>query len=384
LILKSTRIQIQTNIKMLKSQLTCSFCSKMYKHPIILPCNDTICREHLAERDVVKENRLKCKACNEELGVKGYDFKSNEAISKLIESHSYLNEEEMSLKRELEDSIRTFFEFFDEFNQNRTKLDLDVYNHFHEVRFKIDEHREELKKRIDDIALKMIDETMIYEAMYFKDLKEVFSSFDETKSLQIKLNDVEETFRKPNLLIKSIKELQRKQEESLKDIQLKLNEMAIVKDHLTATNYFKPNATSFNQEEGTSLFGSFRFNHYSKINSFDSEILTDVKQCLELIDLCDFSPNDKWSLLYRGTRDGFGSRVFHSRCDGHSNTLTVLKAKQSSYIFGGFTMAKWESSPKGKLKSDPNAFLFSLTNKDNQPVSYLHVIMSLTPVLNTN
>ncbi len=96
---------------MLKSQLTCSYCSKMYKHPIILPCNDTICREHLFERNVVKENRLKCKACNEELGVKGYDFKSNETLSQLIESHSYLNEEEMSLKRELEDSIRQFFDF---------------------------------------------------------------------------------------------------------------------------------------------------------------------------------------------------------------------------------------------------------------------------------
>ncbi len=63
--------------------------------------------------------------------------------------------------------------------------------------------------------------------------------------------------------------MQRKQEESLKDIQLKLNEMAIVKDHLTATNYFNPNATSFNQEEGAYLFGSFRLNQYSKINSFN-------------------------------------------------------------------------------------------------------------------
>jgi hypothetical protein len=45
--------------------------------------------------------------------------------------------------------------------------------------------------------------------------------------------------------------------------------------------------------------------------------------------------------------------------------LTILKAKGSSYIFGGFALVNWESS--FKFKSDQNSFLFSLTNKDNQP-----------------
>jgi hypothetical protein len=51
-----------------KSQLTCSYCSKIYKHPIQLPCDDSICGEHLSERDVVKENKIKCKECNGEFG----------------------------------------------------------------------------------------------------------------------------------------------------------------------------------------------------------------------------------------------------------------------------------------------------------------------------
>ena len=78
----------------------------------------------------------------------------------------------MSLKRELEESLRQFFEFYDEFTQNRTQLDSDVFDHFQELRFKIDQHREELKKRIDDIALAMIDETKKYEEKYLKSLKE--------------------------------------------------------------------------------------------------------------------------------------------------------------------------------------------------------------------
>ncbi len=59
---------------------------------------------------------------------------------------------------------------------------------------------------------------------------------------------------------------------------------------------------------------------------------------------CKKKTNDKCSLLYRGTRDGFGSNYFHFKCDGHSNTLTILKAKGSGFIFGGFTSVKLDSS----------------------------------------
>ncbi len=70
--------------------------------------------------------------------------------------------------------------------------------------------------------------------------------------------------------------------------------------------------------------------------------------------------------MFRGPRDGFGSNDFHSKCDGHSNTLTILKAKESKFIFSCFTEVDWERS--GKYKSDANAFLLSLTNKGNVPL----------------
>ncbi len=70
-------------------------------------------------------------------------------------------------------------------------------------------------------------------------------------------------------------------------------------------------------------------------------------------------------MVFFVSRDGFGAKDFHSKCNGHSNTLTILKAKGSSNIFGGFTSVHWGSSD---YKSDPNAFIFSLTNKDNKPL----------------
>ena len=170
-------------------------------------------------------------------------------------------------------------------------------------------------------------------------------------------------------MYETINAIQQKQEATLNDIQLKLIEMNQVKDHLMSTNEFKPNLSLFDQKEETSLFGSIKLNSFwLNMNLFKSQILKGERQMSELIKVCQFSPNDKWSLLYRGTRDGFGAVDFHTRCDGHSNTLTILKTKQSQFIFGGFTTAKWETPKFPKFKSDRNAFIFSLTNKDNRPL----------------
>jgi hypothetical protein len=151
--------------------------------------------------------------------------------------------------------------------------------------------------------------------------------------------------------------MQQKQETALDEIHLKLNEMNQINSYLKSSNYFKPNVSSCNQE----MFGLLQLNDYSCFDPFKSQILNN-QQSLDLVNLCEFSFKDKWSLLYRGTRDGFGAHDFHSKCDGHSNTLTILKARHSSHIFGGFTSAIWDSLNQWKV--DSNAFLFSLANKD--------------------
>ena len=118
--------------------------------------------------------------------------------------------------------------------------------------------------------------------------------FDHSQSLESELNELEETFRDPDLLVQSIQKLQQNQDESLNDIQLKLNQMNQVNDDLKATNSFQPNKSSFAkkiQEEDACLFGSLKLDgHWMNVNSFKGQILTDERQCSELIDLCEFSP----------------------------------------------------------------------------------------------
>ena len=65
----------------------------------------------------------------------------------------------------------------------------------------------------------------------------------------------------------------------------------------------------------------------------------------------------KGNLLYRASRDGFYSRDFHDKCDGKSNTITIIK-NSLNYVFGGFASSAWSSSYQ--YINDTNAFLFSL------------------------
>lgn len=51
--------------------------------------------------------------------------------------------------------------------------------------------------------------------------------------------------------------------------------------------------------------------------------------------------NDKWTLVYRASKDGWEPKAFHQRCDGRSHTLTI--ARSGDCIFGAYTNPPWSS-----------------------------------------
>jgi hypothetical protein len=186
----------------LKSNLTCSFCSKIFKDPVELPCEDFICKEHLTAKDVQKQNKIKCLECKKEFPVKNEEFKSVKLIQKQLNNKLYLSDNEKCLKKQIDESIRDFCKLYEEFTQNKTILDLNVYNHLHELRFQIDEHHEKLKQKIDDIALAVIEQTKKFEAFYLKCLNEKLDAPLELfnkKSIDDDFKEIEELFRDPNL-----------------------------------------------------------------------------------------------------------------------------------------------------------------------------------------
>jgi hypothetical protein len=80
----------------------------------------------------------------------------------------------------------------------------------------------------------------------------------------------------------------------------------------------------------------------------------------------------RWTVLWRGSRDGFTAQEFHRRCDGHANTLTLILDTDGN-VFGGFTPVEWESSsPRqeyGYTTGDDSlrSFLFTLRNPHGVP-----------------
>jgi hypothetical protein len=71
-------------------------------------------------------------------------------------------------------------------------------------------------------------------------------------------------------------------------------------------------------------------------------------------------------LLYRGSRDGFDIDTWQKRCLGHSPTLTLMRVKESSNIFGVYFAGTWAQCDRfDPLARDESrdSFLFSLRNE---------------------
>jgi hypothetical protein len=88
------------------------------------------------------------------------------------------------------------------------------------------------------------------------------------------------------------------------------------------------------------------------------------QQYESLMSLCEFD-DQKWKLIYKAAVDGFKAKDFHQKCDGKSNTMTIIKDANAN-IFGGFTGASW--SEYDGFKEDPYAFIFSFSNNQKEKI----------------
>jgi hypothetical protein len=332
------------------------------RKPVILPCNHCLCAEHFKDIDVLKIKTIQCKTCNQEFALDENEFKPNEIVQNLIEKEMHLTEAEKTIKKLNETFLNEGLRLNEELENNKRVFALKSFEHFQEIRRKIDLQREELKNEIDKIALAMIDQTKEFEKFFMKRL-------EPREEIALKLTSdlkklANETFRDPKALLQlektPISNFQSKINKELEEFKSRLKEFDEMRNHFFATNSFQPNST-FAKDS----FGCLNLIDCDNLNG--SKILSTKQEYLDdLIRLCEFSSDaNKWSLLYRGTRDGFGAKDFHTKCDGKSSTLTIIKAKHSDFIFGGYTEAQWQS--REAEKSDPNAFTFSLINKENEP-----------------
>ena len=110
-----------------------------------------------------------------------------------------------------------------------------------------------------------------------------------------------------------------------------------------------------------SIAGSPDF-HMSRIVKKESE-LDFVKETIkENLNLNKTIEEIKFIPLFSTSREGDSASQFHSKCDGKSNSLVLVKTKAGKR-FGGFTSLHW-SYASNNYANDSNSFLFSLDNRE--------------------
>ncbi|RGB37541.1 TLD-domain-containing protein, partial [Rhizophagus diaphanus] len=90
----------------------------------------------------------------------------------------------------------------------------------------------------------------------------------------------------------------------------------------------------------------------------------------------------KFKLILRGSQDGFTAKRFHEICDDQSNTVTIIKVKDTNEILGGYNPIKWKSSNGYGITDDSFIFSFdkarvesyilSRVKNENYAINYWH------------
>ena len=107
-----------------------------------------------------------------------------------------------------------------------------------------------------------------------------------------------------------------------------------------------------------------------KTKNFDCKILSENERGKEFLEkICEWTGYKGMELLYRGTRDGSESNIFHNKCDNKGPTICLCQNEKGN-IFGAYSSISWTSD--GNYHAAANgSFLFTLTNIHNTvPTKY--------------
>lgn len=190
----------------LKTNLTCRYCSKIFKEPVSMPCGHTICKEHLSESNVVQKDLVKCDSCSEEFNLSKTKFNSNYVAQSIIDDEDYLSHEEKCFKMEIKDSCLELHQLNEKLKEKRKEFltfNTEIHQHFQEIERQIESHREkkcfdENRDIIDKYALDLIKRTKSYEEFYSKSINKVIESCLLFEIVPIDVNEeTRKCFRDP-------------------------------------------------------------------------------------------------------------------------------------------------------------------------------------------
>lgn len=285
----------------------------------------------------------------------------------LIDRHFFLSDEEKNYKEIIKNILTQIDSSFEELSFYKIIADeVLIFDHFKEIERQVNLKREEFKESVDNFYLKLIDHIKNFSKSYRDSFRADFDKFKLLFSLKENQSKdiLESIFSDPYIPDGFLQRIKDKYISLFYEIQKKIHDFKILMPQkLNKTN----SLVSRSITDLEVLFDRLTLTEFSNLDPFnESEILTTIALKYDLNKLCEFSLDQKWKLLYRGSRDGFKPNNFHYKCDNYSHTLTIFKTSNAPYIFGGFASVSWDCS--NTYKTDNESFIFSLENQENFPL----------------
>jgi len=344
--------------------LICINCEGRLEEPKMLPCGETIC-SFCATSFKIVDKTFDCLLCKQKHDMPKNGLPNNKALVKIL-----------SIKLTKISRGKVFDTFQDSLNQIRMNINL-IKHGVNDRDDYIKEHCIELKNNVQLVVEEAIQQINDFMMLINKEI-------DEYEKEQLKMNkDTENVgLNSSNSSIKDLneflKEMQSFYDENIKclnenqfgdSVLVKLNENAINMGKKAEDKIKCLQQINF---DGRILKFDARCNEKINLgalkmidNRMSSTLLSGKNEVKNLLSLCEFPVDQKWSLIYRASQDGFGAAKFHTNCDNNANTITIVKSTNDN-IFGGYTEQTWNHT--GNYKADPNSFIFSLINKLNEPI----------------
>ena len=221
--------------------------------------------------------------------------------------------------------------------------------------------KNELIKIIDTKNNTLDNKIKIIDSRSNKLLKDNQISLEKLNYIEIKLKNIDN----------KTKQIDSKIENSNNNINI--NNSYVNSNSRNAVNSLE--GIDVNNQRNTSF--SLTSNLKTTIQEIDSNIITKEEKTENFFLFSKMKEENpynrviKYSLVYRATRDGDSSKIFHSKCDFIGPNLTLIKTKKD-FIFGGFTYKGWKHLFKDIKKDEPEygteikdekAFVFSINEK---------------------
>ena len=156
-----------------KQSFVCNICKKIQNKPVYLPCLcNSVCQQHIddlieIQKKIEQKESIQCEEFHV-FEVEADAFAPNTHLAKLIDKEDYLTEEEKHQKLDLVKNSLNILNSFERFKIDHDQCKITRFDHFQELRRKINLRRDELIKEITDGCKVLVEK-----------LKETKSDLDE-------------------------------------------------------------------------------------------------------------------------------------------------------------------------------------------------------------